>query len=669
MTRLMPDGAARAAASLVSETPANPDAEGDPAASTDEAQRAASVAGARRLPVGAEVVPGHGAHFRVWAPRCERVAVVIEADERESSRSLQTEGDGYFSGFVPHASAGTRYRLQLDDDPNLYADPATRFQPQGPHGPSEVVDPARFQWTDGRWAGVEPNRRVLYELHVGTFTREGTWAAATRELPELARLGITLIEVMPVADFPGRYGWGYDGVNIFAPCRLYGNPDDFRRFVDAAHAEGIGVILDVVYNHLGPSGCQLSAFSDYYFSDRYKNEWGDPINFDGENAAPVREFFIANARYWIEEFHLDGLRLDATQQMFDDSPEHIIAAITREVTQSAPGRIVFVVCENEPQDVRLLRGAAEGGYGASALWNDDFHHTAKVALTGRNEAYYSDYRGRAQELVSAVKWGFLYQGQRCRWQKKRRGTPAFDVPPTAFVHFLENHDQIANTASGGRLHQSTSPGRYRAMTALLLLAPQTPMLFQGQEFASSSPFLFFADHAGKLADDVRKGRTDFLAQFPSIDTPDGRALLADPGAPDTFERCKLDLSERESHAEAYALHLDLLTLRRSDAVFCRPRQRGVDGAILDDQAFVLRFFGEDAGDRLIIVNLGTAFMLDILPEPLLAAPADFTWHVAWSSDAARYGGKGAPPLEVGGGWRIPGEAALVLVAHPEPADR
>ncbi|MES2562943.1 MAG: malto-oligosyltrehalose trehalohydrolase [Pseudomonadota bacterium] len=601
-----------------------------------------------------------GVDFRVWAPKRERVEVVFEGRAAGTALTLTPEGDGYFSGATQDSAAGTLYRYKLDDDPTLYPDPASRFQPQGPHGASQVVDPGAFVWTDQVWTGVPAAHRVVYELHIGTYTREGTWDAARRELPELARTGITLVEVMPIADFPGRFGWGYDGVDLFAPTRLYGSPDDVRRFVDSAHEVGIGVILDVVYNHFGPDGCYLRSFSDDYFSRRYKNEWGDPVNFDGENAAPVREFFTANARYWIEEFHFDGLRLDATQQIFDSSPEHIVAAVTNSVRDAGGKRHTFVVCENEEQEARLVRPRKQAGYGADALWNDDFHHVARVALTGRNEAYYTDYAGTPQEFISATKWGYLYQGQYYGWQKQRRGTPALDLPPTAFVHYLESHDQVANSANGQRLHQLCSPGRYRALTALLLLAPQTPMLFPGQEFAASSPFLFFADHERELGAAVRAGRAEFLGQFPSIATAEMQSMLADPGAMETFQRCKLDLSEREHHKEAYALHRDLLQLRHADPVFSLPRRNAIDGAVLGAEAFVLRFFGEDHGDRLLIINLGRGLTLAHVPEPLLAPPAGGQWRLTWASDAPRYGGQSVTSVETDSGWRIPGQAAVVL---------
>ncbi|HZT79670.1 MAG TPA: malto-oligosyltrehalose trehalohydrolase [Gemmataceae bacterium] len=615
----------------------------------------------RRLPVGAEVQPQGGVHFRVWAPKRRRVEVVLRSGRgAPGAYELAPEPGGYFAGFVAAAGPGTLYGYRLDGGSDVFPDPATRFQPEGPHGPSEVIDPGAFRWTDHGWRGVAPTGQVVYEMHVGTFTPEGTFEAALRELPALADLGVTLVEVMPVADFAGRFGWGYDGVDYFAPTRLYGRPDDFRRFVDQAHALGLGVILDVVYNHFGPDGNYISQFSDNYFSERHHTDWGQAINYDGPNAGPVREFVTANAGYWIDEYHLDGLRLDATQNVYDDSPDHVLAAVTRQVREKGRGRSTFVVAENEPQHVRLVRPPDKGGYGMDALWNDDFHHTALVALTGRNEAYYTDYKGTPQEFISCAKWGYLYQGQHYRWQNKRRGTPSYGVPAAAFVTFIENHDQVSNSARGLRCHALTSPGRYRALTGLLLLGPGTPMLFQGQEFASSSPFHFFADHTKDLAPLVRRGRQQFLSQFPSIVDPDVMACVPDPADPKTFQRCKLDWSERDKHAGAYALHRDLLRLRRDDPVFGGRKPVRIDGAVLTPQAFVLRWFGGDGDDRLLVVNLGRETALSPAPEPLLAPPEGRVWRVVWSSEAARYGGCGAPPPEAADGWHLPGEAALAL---------
>ncbi len=613
----------------------------------------------RRFPIGAEVQRDDRTHFRVWAPRRRTVEVVLEAPSR-GAFSLHPEGGGYFHGFAP-AGAGARYRFRLDGQEPLYPDPASRFQPEGPHGPSQIVDPAAFTWSDQNWEGVSFPGQVLYEMHIGTFTPEGTWEAATRQLPELRDAGIAVLEIMPLAEFPGRFGWGYDGVNLFAPTRLYGTPDDVRRFIDRAHALGLGVILDVVYNHFGPDGNYLSQFSNDYISDRHQTEWGPAINYDNPNSGPVREFVAANARYWIEEFHFDGLRLDATPNIFDQSKEHILAVIGRTVREAANGRPTLVIAENEPQQVQQVRPQEQGGFGFDALWNDDFHHTARVTLTGRTEAYFSDYRGTPQELISAVKHGFLYQGQYYLWQKKRRGTRTKGIPPEAFVAFLENHDQVANNG-GKRLWQLTSPARYRALTALLLLSPGRPMLFQGQEFASSSPFFYFADHKPELARLVHKGRKEFMGQFPHLATPAMQERIPDPADSKTFERCKLDFSERQQHPAAYALHRDLLRLRREDAVFRSPRPGGVDGALLNPHAFVLRFFGEDGDDRLLLINLGTDVLLAPTPEPLLAPDEGKEWKVLWNSEALRYGGDSAVAAEREDGWRLPGESAVVVKA-------
>ncbi|HEX8312195.1 MAG TPA: malto-oligosyltrehalose trehalohydrolase [Chthoniobacteraceae bacterium] len=603
----------------------------------------------------------------MWAPASAYVVVEGSPASRWETPTftveLAPEGDGYFSGFGAEVKPGDHYKLRLDS--GLYPDPASHFQPDGPHGASQVLDGRAFRWTDQSWAGLTAEGQVLYELHIGTFTPEGTWQAAAAQLQELARLGITAIEVMPVAEFPGRFGWGYDGVNIFAPTHLYGTPDDFRTFVDQAHAVGIGVILDVVYNHLGPDGNYLRKFAEHYFSETYKCEWGEAINFDGEQSAPVREFFLSNAVYWIREFHLDGLRLDATQQIFDASKKHIIAEIAEAVREAAGKRSVYLVGENEPQEANLVRPISAGGSGLDALWNDDFHHAANVAVTGKSEAYYTDYRGTAQELVAAAKWGFLYQGQHYRWHKSRRGTPSWDLPPTAFVNFLQNHDQIANSALGARLHTLSAPGQFRAMTTLFLLMPGTPMLFQGQEFNSTSCFHYFADHQPELAALVAKGRCEFLSQFPSVAQPETVGLLRDPGADETFLRCKLDFKERERHAEPYLMHRDLLRLRREDAVFSKPRRAQLDGAVFSSDAFVLRYFGPEGQHRLLFVNLGSDLELNPSPEPLLAPLVGHGWQTLWSSEDPRYGGAGTPPLETNDNWRLPGHAAVVLTPKLE----
>ncbi len=614
----------------------------------------------RRLTVGAELqTGGGGAHVRVWAPARARVDLVIPG-EPARELPMTKEPDGHFSVLDAGARAGGRYWFRLDGD-RLRPDPASRSQPDGPHEPSAYVDRDAFRWTDRDRKGLQAVGQVVYEMHVGTFTPEGTWRAAAAQLDELARIGITVIEMMPIAEFPGRFGWGYDGVDLYAPAHVYGSPDDMRAFVDRAHAIGIGVILDVVYNHLGPDGNYLSDFSPEYFTDKYTNAWGRAINFEGPDAA--RQFFVQNARYWIEEFHVDGLRFDATQDIKDASSRHVMAEMIAAARQAAGSRPIFIVAENEPQDTIIVRAPARGGYGADALWNDDAHHAAVVALTGRREAYYTDYTGSPQELISCARFGYLYQGQWYSWQEGRRGTPALDLSPQVFVTYLENHDQIANSAFGRRLHQLSAAGPHRAMTAWMLLGPATPMLFQGQEFSSSKPFLYFADHKKELAEAVQRGRVEFLAQFPSLTDDRVGRVLAAPADEDTFRGSKLDFSERERHREAYALHSDLLALRRDDAVLSRAGTYRPEGAVLGPGAFLLRYIDAERGDRLVIVNLDRD--LDFTPsrEPLLAAPFGARWRLAWSSDAPQYGGEGTPPLNTDEGWLIPAGSAMFFVSE------
>ena len=600
-------------------------------------------------------MPG-GVDFRVWAPDHERLSVVVDG---RGEHALQREPDGHFRGSVDGVGAGARYRFRPGGGDRLYPDPWSRAQPEGPHGPSVVVDPDRYAWTDAGWTGARLAGAVIYELHVGTFTREGTWAAAERELPALADLGVTAIELMPVAEFPGRFGWGYDGVDLFAPHHRYGAPDDMRRFVDRAHAHGVAVLLDVVYNHLGPDGNYLRAFAQSYFSTKYRGEWGDPFDFEGDGRAGARALVVENAAYWIREFHIDGLRLDATQGMFDASEVHVIAEISRRVRSEAGARSVLLIGENEPQQATALLPLKRSGWDLDAVWNDDLHHAAKVALTGRHEAYCSEYRGAPQELVSAAKHGWLYQGQRSHWQKKPRGTSTKGVHPRRFVAYLQNHDQVANSASGARLHETTSAARARAATAMLLLGPWTPMLFMGQERRVDVPFLYFADHEAPLAHAVRQGRGAFLAQFPTIATREMDERLADPAAASTYAACVLDGARDEGWV---ALHRDLLEVRRTHAAIAAQGDGGFDGAVLGDAAFCWRWrHADDMEERLLLVNLGRTVDLAPAPEPLLAPPGGAAWRVAWSSEDPRYGGCGTPPLRPDeDGFHLHGESAVLL---------
>jgi maltooligosyltrehalose trehalohydrolase len=634
----------------------------------------------RRYPIGAELVAENQTYFRIWAPKARELDVVIEPGSysKRVFHALMPEPGGYFSGTV-NVGDGTRYRFRVNSDENCYPDPASRFQPDGPHGSSCVVNPAHFKWNDSAWHGVTMQGQIIYEIHIGTFTSEGTWRAAATQLPELARIGITVVEMMPVADFPGKFGWGYDGVNLFAPTHLYGTPDDLRAFIDRAHSLGMGVILDVVYNHFGPDGNYLGVFSDDYLIRDKENEWGDAINFDESNSRPVREFFITNGRYWIEEFHFDGFRFDATHAIRDRSKEYIIAAVGRAAREAADPRSIILVAENDLQEAKMVRRLSEGGDDLDGMWNDDFHHSAVVALTGRNEAYYADYLGTPQEFISSAKYGFLYQGQALSWRKVLRGTPtrsgglqsaakgaaAFNIAPEVFVCFTENHDQIANTGLGERLRFQTSPARYRAMTALLLLGPWTPLLFQGQEFGASSPFMFFADIGdASVREAIRRGRAEWLAPFLSITEEEAWKSLPAPDDPNVFARCKLDLSERQKNRELYDLHVDLLKLRREDSRFRQQSTSGIDGAVLGPASFVLRYFSKSNDDRLLIVNFGDRQTLHPASEPLLAPLAGCSWETLWTSDSPRYGGGGCIAVATQEQWVLPAESTVALQPVP-----
>jgi maltooligosyltrehalose trehalohydrolase len=622
----------------------------------------------RKFAQGAEMT-ADGVSFRVWAPDHRRVEVVLS--KARETRPLEKEQDGYWSAVVEGVRAGDQYRYRLNGASPDLPDPAARFLPEGPHGPAEIVDPNTFTWSDDNWTGHPSAGHVIYELHVGTFSPEGNWEGALAKLPLLRDLGITTIEIMPVAEFAGRYGWGYDGVAWFAPSHLYGSPDSFRRFVNGAHALGLAVILDVVYNHFGPSGDYSSQYSRNYVGAT-KTEWGGGLNYDGTNAHGMRQLATDNAAYWIDEFHLDGLRLDATQAIRDTSPDHIVSAISRAARTAAKGRRLFLVGESEPQDSRLLHGLPQPGSGSGldALWNDDFHHSSVVALTGRRQAYYSDYVGNANEWIATAKQGFLYQGQRSFWQKGPRGRPTRGLPMEAFVSFLENHDQVANSLWGERLWRQCRPSQHRAMTALLLLGPWTPMLFQGQEWNSSARFCYFAGHDDELAGLVRKGRTEFLSQFPGC--ANHPELLPDPGAPEVLQDSRLRWDERTlmEHAQALKLHQDLLRIRRSDWTIGRksPEEVTIEIAALSPHCGLLRYFAHkndpQRSDRILLTNLGSDFELTPGSQPLLAPPDEFRgsrWRASWSSEDPGYGGYGcSEPDTHDSGWVIPASATLLL---------
>lgn len=610
-------------------------------------------------------VEERGVSFRVWAPKAKEVDVVFENGKSEP---LTQDRDGYYHGISLQAQVGMTYRYRLDRG-EAFPDPCSRFQPQGPHGPSLIVDPAAYTWNDQHWPGVEMAGQVIYEFHVGALTHEGTFEAAIERLDFLKRLGMTLLELMPIAEFSGRWNWGYDGVCLFAPSHHYGDYAAFKRFVDAAHQMGLGVILDVVYNHFGPDGNYLPAYSDQYTTDRYPNEWGESVNYDGPGSSGVREFVVQNACYWIDEFHLDGLRIDATQSIHDAGSPHILAELSTATRRVAKPRTIVLIAENEPQDIRAVWPVEEGGWGLDAMWSDDFHHLTRVAATGCREAYYTDYLGGPQEFISAVKRGFLYQGQRYHWQDKARGSVVHHEPASSFIFYLQNHDQIGNTLHGSRLPTLTSPGRYRAITALWLLAPQTPMFFMGQEFSASSEFLFFVDFAGHdCGPKVYNGRQQFLAQFPSYASDDARMSMLDPNHPVAFERSKLDWSEVETHASICRLHSDLLRLRRGDVVFSAQARQRLDGAVLGSHAFAIRYYEGTGRDRLVVVNLGADLHLVPAPEPLLAPQPMGEWKLIWSSNQPQYGGPGTVNPLSQQGWHIPAESTTVFCIEPINSD-
>lgn len=599
--------------------------------------------------------------FRVWAPLRQTVEVALETAEGVRHLPLKPVGGGYFEEVHP-AKAGARYRYRLDGKES-YPDPASRFQPEGPHGPSVIVDPAAFRWTDERWRGPASIKgQVFYELHVGLYTKEGTFQALMAELPAIKDVGVTAIELMPLNGFPGRFNWGYDGVNLFAPSATYGTPDDLRRLVDRAHALGLSVILDVVYNHLGPDGNYLWQYAKGYFTDRYPKEWGEPLNFDGEESGPVREFFVQNVEHWIREYHLDGLRLDATQSLYDQSRRHICADLARAARAAAEKRTVLLIGESEPQALEAIRPQEQDGWGLDAIWVDDFHHSARVALTGNREAYVMDYRGKAQELLSCALRNSLFQGQYYEWQKKPRGGFLMHEDAANVVFYLANHDQVANQLPPIPLAGLAGPDRTRAITTFFLLLPQTPLLFMGQEFFSARPFFYFTDHPPELQELVQKGREKFLKQFPS-----SKAMLETEGYPlphgeDAFRASKLDPDERQRNQAALEFHKELLRLRREDPVFSRQDRRALAGAVLSDECVVLRFFGAEHEDRLIILNLGPQIAFQPSPEPLLAPGPGRTWEPLFSSSHSRYGGYGACYPDVTGKCDIPGHAAMVLAA-------
>ncbi len=500
---------------------------------------------AQHLSQGA-TLEADGVRFRLWAPGCDSVALFLEVDGR--TVPMMKQPGGFYDVFVGGVGAGALYRYQLPDGLKV-PDPASRYQPQDVQGPSEVIDPNAYDWTES-WPGRPWNEVVLYELHVGAFTPEGTFRAMIAKLDHLVDLGVTAIEIMPISDFPGGRNWGYDGVLPYAPDSSYGRPDDLKALVEAAHARGIAVILDVVYNHFGPDGNYLPVYAPAFFTDRHKTPWGPAINYDGQHAKPVREFVICNALYWIKEFHLDGLCFDAVHAIMDDGDKHLLDELAERV-RASDDRPLHLLLENEDNDpTRLLRvGGAPVHY--TAQWNDDVHHVLHTAATHERTGYYADYEGNTDLLAKALAEGFGYQGQMMPYRGSPRGQPSAALPPGAFVAFIQNHDQIGNRAFGERLNTIATPEAMRALAATYLLLPQTPMIFMGEEWGALQPFPFFCDFAGELADAVRRGRRQEFARFPEFQDPEQRDRIPDPLAESTFTSAKLDWTAVDSSRLAH----------------------------------------------------------------------------------------------------------------------
>lgn len=527
------------------------------------------------MPFGAQVVGDGTVRFRLWAPSAEQVSLWL--DTATELLPMLRQPQGWYEWTTAQAQAGTRYRFVLPDGTRI-PDPASRFQPEDVHGPSEVIAPATHRWRDAAWAGQPWHETVLYELHVGTFTPEGTFRAAIERLDHLVELGVTAIELMPVSDFPGRWNWGYDGVLPFAPDSAYGRPEDLKALVDAAHGRGLMVFLDVVYNHFGPEGNYLNAYAGSFFTERHTTPWGAAVNVDGPDSPTVRDFFIHNALYWIEEFHLDGLRFDAVHAIIDDSERPFLEELAERVAALTGGRRhVHLVLENDANQARFLARRAGAPRWYTAQWNDDLHHALHTACTGEAGGYYADYADDPGKLARALAEGFAYQGDPSAYRNGEvRGEPSAHLPATAFVSFLQNHDQIGNRALGERITDIASPQAVRAATCLYLLSPQVPMLFMGEEWAAPHPFPFFADFGGDLADAVREGRRAEFAKFPEFQDPASRDRIPDPTAEDTVQSARLDwnLRARAPHADRLSWYRLLLTLR---SVEIAPRLEGMPG--------------------------------------------------------------------------------------------
>ncbi len=585
---------------------------------------------------GAEVVEG-GVLYGVWAPVCRAMEVEVCAESgARRAISLELCGGGWFRGVDAAGRAGDRYKFRLNSQQS-FPDPASRWQPEGVHGPSMVIDPSSYHWTDGNWRPAAFRDLVIYELHIGAFTPAGTFRGAIEKLPYLRDLGVTAIEIMPICEFPGGRNWGYDGVFLFAPSRAYGHPDDLRALVNAAHACGLTVILDVVYNHFGPDGNYLGCYIGNYLDESKKTPWGGAIRYGDPEFLPLRTLVLSNPVHWMREYHVDGFRLDATHAIADASPRHLLTELTAAIHANGG----FAIAEDSRNDSRLLLSEAEGGFGFDGVWADDFHHTVRVSNTHESDSYLGDFSGSLGEVLDTMRHGWLYRGQHSRGKGARRGSECRHIPPERFVHCISNHDQIGNRAMGDRLSDSISPEAYRAALALVCLSPYTPLLFMGQEWMASTPFLFFTDHNPELGRLVTQGRREEFKEFASFRLNASVDQIPDPQSQETFIKSKVCWDEKEGGEKKGAMELvkECLGLRRADSAF-RPRDRdAMQVAELAIGIGALRLSSERS-DWLLLFNLAGKHDGSARGEPMVALPAGYRWNFLFSSNGSRFGGAG-----------------------------
>lgn len=571
-----------------------------------------------------------GVQFRVWAPRCRSPQVVI-LENHPRVLAMRPEEDGEFAVFAEGLRAGAHYMLLIDPG-RQFPDPVSRWQPQGVHGPSRVVDPAAFPWSDQDWRGIPLEDYLIYELHTGTFTPEGTFESVISRLPYLRDLGVTAIELMPVAEFPGRRNWGYDGAALFAPQSTYGGPAGLKTLIDSCHREGLAVVLDVVYNHLGPEGNYLAEFGPY-FTDSYRTPWGDAINYDGAESDGVRRYFVDNALYWLTEYHVDALRLDAIHGIFDFSARHILQELAEAFHKQAEclGRRAWLIAESDLNDARVIRAPAQGGYGVDAQWLDDFHHSLYTALTSDKRGYFADFDG-GPSLSKAIRNGFVYEGQRSVYRRRRHGSSSQDRPGRQFVVFTQNHDQVGNALQGIRPSKLLSLEQQKLAAAVLFFSPYVPMLFMGQEYGDTAGFYYFTDHRDPaLIEAVREGRRKEIGAFLA------GSEFADPQDPGTFERSKLNwnLCQQAPHSSLLAWHRDWIAMRKQHASL-RNWRKDLVRAEWDGHGRCLVIERRDpSGSRALLVsNFSEA--VQSVQIPFQGVP----WSLGLWSGAARYG----PPV-------------------------